>query len=395
MKRVLLAAVGLFACEKSASAPVSSSPQAEKSAETVQSAAKETAKIADAQSLPGITLPPGFRIAVYAADVKGARSLALSPAGTLFVGTRLNGRDGKVYAIPNADGDAHGDRVVVVAEGLHAPNGVALHEGALYVGEQNRVIRFDDVEQTFAKKPAYKVVSTSFPDKDHHGWKFIAVGPDKKLYVPVGALCNLCESKDPRFASITRMNLDGSGFEIFANGVRNTVGFAWHPTTHELWFTDNGRDDLGDDVPGDELNRAPTAGLHFGYPYCHNGTIADPEFGKKKPCSETTPPVQVLGAHVAALGMRFNTSEKWPEAYRGRVFIAEHGSWNRSVKVGYRITSVALEGNVAKSYDVFAEGWLANEEVSGRPVDLLFAPDGSMLVSDDGEGKIYRISYEG
>jgi glucose/arabinose dehydrogenase len=262
------------------------------------------------------------------------------------------------------------------------------------VAEVSRVLRFDEIEKHLENPPAPVVVKGDFPTAHHHGWKFIAFGPDGKLYVPVGAPCNLCESADPRFASITRMDPDGGHFEIFAKGIRNTVGFDWHPLTHELWFTDNGRDELGDNVPPDELNRAPAAGLNFGYPYCHGKNISDPEFGKKHACSEFTPPAQELGPHVASLGMRFYTGKMFPEEYRNNIFIAEHGSWNRSQKIGYRITRVRLKDNQAVAYETFAEGWLPKSgDVWGRPVDVLVMPDGALLVSDDHGGAIYRISY--
>ncbi|HZY10946.1 MAG TPA: PQQ-dependent sugar dehydrogenase, partial [Bacteroidota bacterium] len=238
------------------------------------------------------------------------------------------------------------------------------------------------------------IVNDSFPSETHHGWKFIRLGPDEKLYVPVGAPCNVCEREDQRYSTIMRMKLDGSDLEIFARGVRNTVGFDWHPTTHELWFTDNGRDMLGDDIPPDELNHATTQGMHFGFPYCHGGNISDPEYGEKHQCTEFTPPAMKLGPHVAALGMRFYTGTMFPSEYLNQIFIAEHGSWNRSVPLGYRITTVSLENNIAVRYDVFAEGWLQDGKVLGRPVDLLIMPDGALLVSDDYAGVIYRISYK-
>lgn len=342
--------------------------------------------------LERVRLPPGFRIAPYATGVKNARSLALSPRGTLFVGTRT---EGKVYAIPNADGDARGDRVITVASGLDSPNGVVFHEGALYVAEVSRILRFDALEDRLESPPAPVVVTDTYPDKAHHGWKFLALGPDGNLYVPVGAPCNVCDEADPIFASLTRIGLDGQGREIVAKGVRNTVGFTWHPVTKELWFTDNGRDGLGDDAPGDELNRLSREGEHFGFPFCHAGTIADEDHGAKMRCADTTPPVQVLGPHVAALGLRFYTGRMFPADYTNQILIAEHGSWNRSAKIGYRLTRVRLEGNVAKAYEVFADGFLdaAKDEAWGRPVDVLVAPDGALLVSDDEAGAIYRIDH--
>jgi glucose/arabinose dehydrogenase len=239
------------------------------------------------------------------------------------------------------------------------------------------------------------VVADRLPKETHHGWKFIAFGPDGWLYVPVGAPCNVCEPDPERYAAILRMRPDGSQLQTYARGVRNSVGFDWHPDTHELWFTDNGRDMLGDDVPPDELNRAPRPGLHFGYPYCHGGTVADPEYGKKHACSDFTPPAQALGAHVAALGMRFYTGTQFPPEYRGQIFIAEHGSWNRSEPSGYRVMLVKLDGNRAVSYTPFVSGWLQGRQAWGRPSDVLVLPDGSLLISDDYAGAIYRVRYTG
>ena len=337
-----------------------------------------------------IKLPPGFTISVYVGDVPGARSMALSPAGTLFVGTR---DEGKVYAIRDLNHDSRADQVVIIARGLNMPNGVAFRDGALYVAEVSRVLRFDNIEARLENPPQPVVVNDSFPRDRHHGWKFIRFGPDGKLYVPVGALCNICEPSDERYASILRMNPDGSGLEVFARGIRNTVGFDWHPGTRELWFTDNGRDMLGDDRPPDELNYAPQKGMHFGYPYCHGSNIADPEFGRKRNCSEFTPPAIELGPHVASLGMRFYTGTMFPPEYRNQIFIAEHGSWNRTRPIGYRVTLVRLQGNRAVKYEVFAEGWLEGERPWGRPVDVQVMPDGALLVSDDYAGAIYRITY--
>ncbi len=337
-----------------------------------------------------IKLPSGFTISVYTGDVPGARSMALSPAGTLFVGTR---DEGKVYAIRDLNHDGRADRVIIIARGLNMPNGVAFRDGALYVAEVSRVLRFDNIEARLENPPQPVVVNDSFPRDRHHGWKFIRFGPDGKLYVPVGAPCNICEPGDERYASILRMNPDGSGLEVFARGIRNTVGFDWHPGTRELWFTDNGRDMLGDDRPPDELNYAPQKGIHYGFPYCHGSNIADPEFGRKHNCSEFTPPAIELGPHVASLGMRFYTGTMFPPEYRNQIFIAEHGSWNRTRPIGYRVTLVQLQGNRAVKYEVFAEGWLQGERPWGRPVDVQVMPDGALLVSDDYAGAIYRITY--
>jgi glucose/arabinose dehydrogenase len=344
-----------------------------------------------AEKLPldKIQLPPGFEISLYA-EVPGARSMTLSRSGTLFIGTQ---KAGKVYAIQTRGGEQN-KKPTVIAQGLNTPNGVAFRDGALYVAEVSRVLRYDGIESRLHDAPKPVVVNNSFPSDRQHGWKFIAFGPDGLLYIPVGAPCNICEPDPDRYALLKRMKADGSGVEVFARGIRNTVGFDWHPQTKELWFTDNGRDRQGDDVPPDELNHAPKPGLHFGYPYCHGGDIPDPEFGKKRPCSEFTAPAQKLGPHVAALGMRFYTGSMFPSEYKNQIFIAEHGSWNRSPPIGYRVTLVQLQGNRAVSYKTFAQGWLQGNRAWGRPVDVVVMPDGALLVSDDEAGAIYRISYK-
>lgn len=344
--------------------------------------------------LESIQLPPGFAIDVYAEDVDNARSMCLSPSGTLFVGTRSKGN---VYALRDTDGDMKADRQYILAKGLKLPNGVAFRDGDLYVAEVSRILKFENIEEKLENPGEPVVVYDQYPTDTHHGWKYIAFGPDGKLYVPVGAPCNICESENEVYNTITRMNPDGTGMEIVQRGIRNTVGFTWHPESGELWFTDNGRDWMGDDQPADELNHAPRDNMHFGYPYCHEGDLPDPEFGDQRSCSEFTPPVQKLGPHVAALGLEFYTPTQFPEKYRGQVLIAEHGSWNRKNKIGYRIMMVTLDGDQATGYEPFAEGWLneKNGDVWGRPVDLEFLPDGSMLVSDDYADVIYRIRYEG
>jgi glucose/arabinose dehydrogenase len=340
--------------------------------------------------LSQIKLPPGFAIEIYATGVDNARQMTVAPSGVVFVGSR---GAGKVYALVDSNKDNRVDRVVTIASGLNMPSGVTFRNGALYVAEINRVIRYDGIESKLDAPPQPVVVNASLPSDRHHGWKFIGFGPDGLLYVPIGAPCNICEPKDP-YASITRMKPDGSGFEVFARGVRNSVGFDWEPGTGALWFTDNGRDMLGDDVPNDELNRAPKPGLHFGYPYCHAGSVQDPEFGAGHPCSQYTPPTQKLGPHVASIGMRFYTGKMFPEEYRNQIFIAEHGSWNRSTPIGYRISVVKVQGDKAVSYDTFAEGWLQGAKPWGRPADVLVMPDGALLVADDQADVIYRISYQ-
>jgi glucose/arabinose dehydrogenase len=349
----------------------------------------------DAQSaLPvdTIKLPGGFAIEVVA-RVPNARAMTWGAAGTLFVGSSS---EGKVYAVtlPPA-GSKDAARVQVIATGLRAPGGVAFRGSALYVSAVSRILRFDDIEAHLADPPKPVVITDRLPSDGHHGLKFIAFGPDGKLYVNVGVPCNICEADPDRYGIIARMNPDGSALDIYVRGLRNSVGFDWDPRTKEFWFTDNGRDNLGDDVPPDTLNRATRAGLRFGYPYCHGGTIPDPEFGRKHACSEFVAPAQNLGPHVASLGMRFYAGNQFPAAYKNRIFIAEHGSWNRSKKIGYRVTMVTLDGDKAIRYEPFAEGWLQGDSVWGRPADVLVAPDGSLLVSDDHAGAIYRIRYGG
>ena len=343
--------------------------------------------------LEKIKLPAGFKIEVFA-EVDNARSMVMSPSGILYIGNR-NGD--KVYAVKDTDGDFKADKKWTIASGLNMPNGVAFKDGDLYVAEVSRILKYSGIESKLANPPAPEIINDKYPTETHHGWKYIAFGPDGKLYVPVGAPCNICDSKDEVYASITRINPDGSRREIFARGVRNTVGFTWHPVTKELWFTDNGRDMLGDDIPPCELNRASKTGMHFGYPYCHGGTIKDPQFGDKRPCSDFTVPAQNLGPHTAPLGIKFYTGNMFPAAYKNQAFIAEHGSWNRSKKIGYRVSLVKVENNTkATSYETFASGWLDDEtqKVWGRPVDVLELNDGSMLVSDDQADVVYRISYK-
>lgn len=350
--------------------------------------------------LDKIKLPDGFRIEVFG-RVNNARSLALSPSGTVFVGNRGGGG---VYALVDTNGDMKADKVYTIvakSEKMTLPNGVAFKDGDLYVAEVSKLWKFPNIEDHL-ENPRKELIYEDYPTDRHHGWKYIAFGPDNKLYVPVGAPCNICESKDERYASITRMDPDGGNREVYAHGVRNTVGFTWHPETGEMWFTDNGRDNIGknqketDNSPPCELNRATRAGQHFGYPYCHAGAISDPDFGDKRDCSEFIAPAKNLGPHVAPLGLKFCTSTNFPSSYKNQIFIAEHGSWNRSEKIGYRVQLVKEENGVGQSYETFASGWLdENGDVWGRPVDLVWAKDGSMLLSDDLGNAVYRIWYEG
>ena len=350
----------------------------------------DAAKSMDGLHLDKIRLPVGFRIQIYAKDIPNARSMALSPTGILYVGSR---KAGKVYAVVDSNRDYRADKVMVVDDNLNMPNGVAFYDNDLYVAEVHRIVRYENITQQLNAPPDPIVVSNRFPRDQHHGWKYIAFGPDGWLYVPVGAPCNVCVRTDPRYAAIMRLKPDGSRLEIFASGIRNSVGFDWHPLSKTLWFTNNGRDWMGDDRPPDTLHHAPQKGMHFGFPYCHGGDISDPKYGKKRPCSEFDPPEVLLGPHVAALGMKFYTGQMFPKAYAHSILIAEHGSWNRSVPIGYRISQVILEDGHPAVYQVFADGWLQGTRAWGRPVDILQLPDGSVLVSDDRAGVIYRIDY--
>jgi glucose/arabinose dehydrogenase len=344
---------------------------------------------ASAQDLPleTIQLPPGFSIAVYA-RVPGARSLALGPAGTVFVGTR----DDAVFALTDKDGDRRAETVHTIDDGLRMPNGVALRNGDLYVAEISRVLRYPGIEERLDDPPEPQVVSDAYPKDEWHGWKYIAFGPDGLLYVPVGAPCNVCPVEDP-YATITRLDVDSGEYEVFARGIRNTVGFAFHPDTDVLWFTNNGRDWMGDTSPPDSLHQAPEPGLHFGFPYCHAG-VPDPAHNQGRDCEEFAPAQIEFKAHVATLGMAFYTGTMFPGEYRGDAFVAQHGSWNRSEKVGYRVVRVQFAGSRAETYEPFAQGWLRDGEAWGRPVDVLQMPDGALLLSDDHSGTVYRITHQ-
>ena len=334
-----------------------------------------------------LKVPPGFNIEVYAAGIANARSLAAGDKGTVFVGSRLLD---KVSAIVDKDGKRS---VKVIASGLYRPNGVAFKNGTLYIAELSKVSKIEKIEDVIDNPPKPTVIYDNLPKDEAHGWKFIAIGPDNKLYVPVGQPGNNVLHDDAH-GQIRRINLDGSGAEVIAKGVRNTVGFDWHPETKQLYFTDNGRDWMSEDVPEDELNRLTKVGEHFGAPYCLQGNIVDPEFGWGKSCGDYTPPVALLGPHSAALGMRFYTGSMFPKAYKNAIILARHGSWNRSKKVGGDVLVVKLnkDGSV-KSTEPLITGFLEDNKYIGRPVDVMQMKDGSLLVSDDWNGAVYRVTY--
>lgn len=337
-----------------------------------------------------LQLPPGFHVSVYASDVPSARAMTLAPNGTVFVGSM---RAGKVYALTDGNDDGRVEQVRVVASDLEMPIGVAFHDGDLYISAVSRIVVLRDIAGQLDDPPEPQLITDELPTETHHGGRFIAFGPDGRLYVPIGAPCNVCQRDG--YARLLSMRPDGSDWRIEARGIRNTVGFDWQPGSGTLWFTDNGRDMLGDNIPGDELNRIDRRGQHFGFPYCHAGHIPDPRFAAGHPCSDYAPPALVLPAHVAALGMTFYTGEMFPPGYRGDIFIAEHGSWNRSSKIGYQVVRVHVPGGLVTGVQPFLTGFLQGESAWGRPVDVLALDDGSLLVSDQRSGVIYRITYRG
>jgi glucose/arabinose dehydrogenase len=342
-----------------------------------------------------LRVPPGFRIEVWAHGFPGGRMMTRGDKGTVFVGTRGIGR---VYAVM----DKRGKRTSkVVVEKLVQPNGVLFHNGSLYVAAINNVLRFDNIEANLDNIPQPVDMTDAFklPPEVHHNWKFLALGPDKKIYIQVGAPCNLCEINPGVHGQIRRYNLDGSGMEIVARGVRNSVGFDFHPKTGELWFTDNGRDWGGEDGFEEELNRVPRdmIGAHFGFPYCHANGQPDPDIKVPNPCANVVLPVTTLGAHAAALGMRFYTGKMFPAEYRDAILVARRGSWNRTVKNGYDVLMVtATHDGKDAQIKPFVTGFLdkENNAFRGRPVDVMQMPDGSVLVSDEQNGAIYRVSHK-
>jgi len=343
---------------------------------------------ADKLPLDRLQLAKGFKIEVYASGLANARSLRQGDKGTLFVSTRLLD---KVYAIVDKGGKRE---VQVIAQGLYRPNGLAFHNGTLYIAELSQISKIEKIEDNLDHPPKPTVIYHDLPKDEPHGWKFLTLGPDNKLYFQVGAPCNICMPSDAH-AQIRRINLDGSGAEVIARGIRQIVGMDFRPGTNELYFTENSRDWLSEDAPEDKLNRWSKAGQDFGYPFCHQGNLADNELGWGRSCDDFTKPLTLLGPHTAPLGMRFYTGSMFPSEYKNAIFIARHGSWNRTKKIGGDIVVVKLnEDGSFKSMEPFLTGFIQNNNYVGRPADVLVMKDGSLLVSDDYNGAVYRISHD-
>jgi glucose/arabinose dehydrogenase len=334
-----------------------------------------------------LKVPSGFKVSLWASGLPNARVMTWGDKGTLFVSSRVAGN---VYAVLDRGGSRE---VKTIAKGLNLPNGIAFKNGVLYIAEIHRITKMEGIEDKLDAPPAMTPVYETLPKDAPHGWKYLAFGPDGKLYFNIGAPCNICIPPDTH-ANISSVNPDGTGFEYFAHGVRNSVGFDWHPVTKELYFATHARDWLGEDVPDDRLDHAPKKGLHFGFPYCHQGDIPDPEFGKGRSCAEFAPPLLKTGPHVAGNGVQFYTGSMFPPEYRNRMFLAQRGSWNRSQKTGFKVMMVTLRPGDVPRYETFAEGWLDGDKFWGRPVYTQQMKDGSLLISDDYVGAIYRVTYQ-
>ncbi|WP_251365366.1 sorbosone dehydrogenase family protein [Polynucleobacter sp. MWH-P3-07-1] len=343
---------------------------------------------ADEIPVSKLKVPPGFKVELWASGMPNGRSMTESPSGVVYVGTRFTGN---VYAVVTKDGKRE---VKTIAKGLHRPNGVAFANGSLYVAELSRIIRYDNIEANLDNPPAPVVVFDALPKDEPHGWKFLTLSPDGQyLYFQIGTPANIVVPPYTH-AAIVRLNLKTNILEYVATGVRNSVGMDFQKGTKELWFTNNGRDWADENLPNDTLNRLAHKGMNFGYPFCHQGDFLDPEFGKGRSCDEFDKPEMKLGAHVAALGMRFYNGNMFPAEYKGNIFIAEHGSWNKTKKSGYQVVRVVLDAkNKPVKLEPFITGWLEGESFWGRPVDVQVLKDGSMLVSDDETGAIFRVSY--
>jgi glucose/arabinose dehydrogenase len=342
-----------------------------------------------ADKLPKLKAPAGFKVEVYQPGILDARAIRRGDKGTIFVSSLFVA--GKIYAIVEKGGKRE---VKTILSGLELPSGIEFHKGALYVATPKKIVRYDNIEDKLDSLPQPVDVYTNLPGDIPHGWKYLRFGPDGKLYVPVGGPCNICQPDPEKYAQIFRINADGSGREIVARGVRNSVGFDFHPRTKELWFTDNQRDWLSEDMPLDELNRVKNPGKdHFGFPFCHSGIMADPEFGWGKSCADYVKPAVTLGPHAAPLGMKFYTGSRFPAKYRGQIFIARHGPWNRTKKYADVAVAYLNADSQVTRVEPFLTGWVKDNQYVGRPIDIMQMPDGSLLVSDDHNGALYRVSY--
>jgi hypothetical protein len=351
------------------------------------------AQVGAQEVIKRLQLPAGFTISIFAEQIPNARSLALADKGVVFVGS---GKAGSVYAVQDSDGDGVADKQYTIATGLYMPNGVAYRDGALYVAEVNRIIRFEHILENLANPPKPQVVYDQFPSEIHHGWKYLRFGDDGLLYTSVGSPCNVCVPDKAIFGTLVRLKPDGSDVQIIAKGIRSVVGFDWQPESHALYFTDNGRDHMGEDTPPDELNLWTNVGADYGFPYCHGGDVPEPEFASLGQCSQAVAPSWQFKAHMAPLGIHFYRGKQFPAEYQSQLFVALHGSWNRTKPQGYQVSLVKFKQGKPVSEQAFVKGWLtANDDVLGRPVDILEMPGGSLLVSDDQLGVIYRISYQG
>lgn len=333
-----------------------------------------------------LKVPQGFKVELFADKLPNARTMVAGDKGVIFIGSR---QAGNVYAI--SKNKKHKNKKYLIAKNLDMPNGIAFKNGSLYVAEISRILRFDRIEENLDNPPKPIVIRDDLPIEKHHGWRYLAFGPDGRLYIAIGAPCNICLKKD--YAQIRSMKADGTDERVEAKGIRNSVGFTWHPQTKKLWFSDNGRDWMGDNLPPDEINRVDQRGQHFGFPYCHGGTVPDPKF-THYPCQSFSPPAKQLGAHVAPLGIAFYSGKMFPNQYRNQLLVVEHGSWNRSEKTGYRVAIAKLKGEQVVAYETFISGWLEDDFVWGRPAYVLVLKDGSLLISDDKAGAIYRVSYK-
>ena len=384
------ASPGLVNPNATTNSALKDAPQTPAAQKLAPVASPPIAAAADKLPLAQLHAPKDFKIEVYASGLTNARSLRIGDKGTVFVGSRLTD---KVYAITSKDGK---HEVKTLLTGLYRPNGIALHDGTLYIAELSQISKVDDVENHLDDAPKPQVIYSDLPKDEPHGWKFLAVGPDNRLYFNIGAPCNICMPPETN-AQLRSINLDGSDPQVVARGIRQVVGMDWNPQSKKLYFTENQRDWLSEDIPQDKLNRLDHPGQdNFGFPYCHEGDILDPEFGWGHSCDEFTKPIALLGPHSAPLGMRFYTGHMFPAEYRNQIFIARHGSWNRTHKIGGDIVVATLDknGNV-KSVKPFITGFIQDNKYVGRPADLEVMKDGSLLISDDYNGAVYRVTYAG